>query len=416
MTVLAQDQSEKKRRLLLQQPTSGDKNPQPMMATGEPRRQLVTTSAQGASAPPPATRTAEVTAKPVLSNVQDNETVQGQLRGLLDKGNPLLAQSRKRAVTQAASRGLQNSTMAAQAGEEAFISQALPIAAADAQTFGNRALINVDTQNRFGLQKQGGDINSQLQKEQGDISSRLQTEQGDIASRLQGEQGDINSRLQKEQAGYRKEELNIQMHHERVMQDKAFQAQQHLLMVEYGQRMNLSSHESRLQIDRMNTQHAQTLSQIEANASAQTRVNGAQYTQQLGGAYLTAVTNRQSAASAEIQQIYTTQGLTSSQQQAAVQAAYARANADLNTLSAYYRQAPAWDPNWRVSAPTSAPIAGGGMTPIIGGPQGIYDTGGERQYRRSPNGYWHVLNNGRWISVGENRPSGPGWREVPYEG
>lgn len=302
-----------------------------------------------------------VTAQPVTSNVQENETVQGQLRGLLDQGNPVLRQARNRAVVYAADRGLQNSTLAAQAGEEAYIGAAAPIAAADAQTYAQRSLVNTETINRFGLQEQGGNISSRLQGEQGDISSRLQREGGDINSRLQGEQGDINSRLQREQSDYRMGEVAFQANHDVVMAREQFQSQQSLMAQDFAGRLNLTRAESAAQIERMNVQHAQTLTQIEANASAQTGINSAQFTQQLQGSYLTAVSNRQTAASAEIQTIYTTQGLSSAQQQTAVANAYSRMQTDMAALSAFYRQAPAWDSNWNSGTP--APPTGGFPAP-----------------------------------------------------
>lgn len=318
------------------------------MATPDPlQRQLLPTGQQ----------TVPVTAQPVTSNVQESETVQGQLRGLLDQGNPLLRQARNRAVVYAADRGLQNSTLAAQAGEEAYIGAAAPIAAADAQTYAQRSLVNTETINRFGLQEQGGQISSRLQSEQGDISSRLQREGGDINSRLQGEQGDINSRLQREQSGYRMGEMAFQANHDVVMAREQFQIQQSLLAQDFAGRLNLTQADSAAQIERMNAQHAQTLTQIEANARAQTGINSAQFAQQLQGAYLTSVSNRQTAASQEIQQIYSTQGLTGAQQQAAVANAYARVNADLAAISAYYRQAPAWDPSWGTSTGGAGPPA-----------------------------------------------------------
>ena len=62
-------------------------------------------------------------------------TVAGQMRGLLAENSPYLQVARAGALQTAASRGLLNTSMAAGAGEEAAIKQALPIAQQDAQTY-----------------------------------------------------------------------------------------------------------------------------------------------------------------------------------------------------------------------------------------------------------------------------------------
>lgn len=66
---------------------------------------------------------------------QPTMTVQGQLEQLLASDSPLMQQARASAMKEANSRGLVNSSMAAQSGEEAAISSALPIAQQDASTY-----------------------------------------------------------------------------------------------------------------------------------------------------------------------------------------------------------------------------------------------------------------------------------------
>lgn len=59
--------------------------------------------------------------------------VSGRLTGLLSEDSPYIRQARSRAERMANRRGLQNSSIAAGAGEEAAIASALPIAQGDAQ-------------------------------------------------------------------------------------------------------------------------------------------------------------------------------------------------------------------------------------------------------------------------------------------
>lgn len=89
------------------------------------------------------------TYKPELGAVTADQTVQGQLGGILSAGNPLLEGAKARAQQQANARGLQNSSMAVQSGEEAIVNTALPIAQQDAAAYQKQALVNQDISNQF---------------------------------------------------------------------------------------------------------------------------------------------------------------------------------------------------------------------------------------------------------------------------
>ena len=79
------------------------------------------------------------TAAPSERAVQSNETVQGQIAGLIDKNSPLLQQARNQAMMASNARGLVNSSIAASAGESAAYGAALPIAQADANAYNQAA-------------------------------------------------------------------------------------------------------------------------------------------------------------------------------------------------------------------------------------------------------------------------------------
>lgn len=96
--------------------------------------------------PPPPTPD---TVQPVLGQVNVPQTVQGQLGDILKSGNPLLEAAKARAMQTANARGLQNSSMAAQAGEEAVLAAAMPIAQQDAAVYQKQALTNQAIQNEF---------------------------------------------------------------------------------------------------------------------------------------------------------------------------------------------------------------------------------------------------------------------------
>lgn len=70
--------------------------------------------------------------------VTPQETMQGQIAGIMQSNNPLLQRARIQATDAAATKGLQNSSMAVQAGEEAALSVASDIARNDANTYAQR--------------------------------------------------------------------------------------------------------------------------------------------------------------------------------------------------------------------------------------------------------------------------------------
>lgn len=74
-------------------------------------------------------------------------TVAGQLKGIIDAGSPLMTTAATRAKQAANAAGLMNSSMAVQAGEQAVIQTALPIAQQDASTYFNAATTNAAAEN-----------------------------------------------------------------------------------------------------------------------------------------------------------------------------------------------------------------------------------------------------------------------------
>ena len=117
------------------------------------------------------------TGSPAYTDTVPYETVEDRLTNLLKKDNPYLLQARSSAERQAASRGLQNSTMAATAGESAAIQHALPIAQQDAGFFQNRHLQDQQTQQQAHLYGIQGGISSQLQHQGFQQQQQLQTDQ-----------------------------------------------------------------------------------------------------------------------------------------------------------------------------------------------------------------------------------------------
>lgn len=129
--------------------------------------------------PPAAEPRTANTYTPTTQTVNPNQTVSGQVTDLLKADNPLMQTARGQAAQAANSRGLLNSSMAVQAGEQAAINSALPIASQDAQTYNrvgseNAAAqntagqFNAGSQNQFGLSAQQASQDRVLQQMKGD--------------------------------------------------------------------------------------------------------------------------------------------------------------------------------------------------------------------------------------------------------
>jgi hypothetical protein len=90
-------------------------------------------------------------------NVDQNQTVQGQVKGIIDKNSPLMQQAVAQANQSANSRGLLNSSMAVTAGQSALYSAAMPMATQDAQTNAQAAAANAAAHNRTSEFNAGAD-------------------------------------------------------------------------------------------------------------------------------------------------------------------------------------------------------------------------------------------------------------------
>ena len=93
--------------------------------------------------------TAPALQAPTMGSVSSDATVAGQMDKILSSNSPLLQRAKTRAAQAANSRGLLNSSMGVQAGEEAVLTTAMPMAQQDASTYANQGLVNQGAQNQF---------------------------------------------------------------------------------------------------------------------------------------------------------------------------------------------------------------------------------------------------------------------------
>lgn len=107
------------------------------------------------------TQPTEIKPLPALGTLQTSgtqaATVQGQMDNLLKNDSPLMQRATTRASQAANKRGLLNSSMAVQSGQEAALTAALPIAQADAKAYQAQGLANQNAMNTFGTAAQAQD-------------------------------------------------------------------------------------------------------------------------------------------------------------------------------------------------------------------------------------------------------------------
>lgn len=103
---------------------------------------------------PQAAAYAPAQATPASWQVTPEQTVQGQIKTIIDENSPLMKQAETRGLQQANKRGLINSSMAVQAGQAALYDVAAPIAQADATTQANAGEFNASTQQQTSLANQ----------------------------------------------------------------------------------------------------------------------------------------------------------------------------------------------------------------------------------------------------------------------
>jgi len=279
------------------------------------------------------------------ASVTSQQTVQGQLTELFDNKSMGALWDRARGGAQefANSRGLANSSMAAQAGEEAVFSQAMPIAQQDANTFAARAQqAQGHLQSMTELAKQG-DINSRLQLEQYGYNFQLNEQQNIHNMQLAALQGDIAAGLALQAFGFDTELMKQDYGHRLGLMD-----------VELRNTLVAGDQQQDHRLEEMGVGHQNTLEQIAASSSAATTQDEARFTRDLQQNYLLGVERRTSQYSAEVQDIYQQEGLTPAQQAHAVGVARNNYLSDIDFLQDQYSQSPYWDESWTYN-PVGAP-------------------------------------------------------------
>lgn len=163
----------------------------PPQAAGAAPYTAAQTAAKTATVTNAAAQQADLTKASLKTGaVDDPQTVQGQLKGIIDTNSPLQQQAAARATQQASARGLANSSMAVEAGQAAVIGSALPIAQQDASTYGRQALQNQADTNR-NAEFNAGESNVQDRFNAGEANTTAKFNAGEtnVVSKFNADQG-----------------------------------------------------------------------------------------------------------------------------------------------------------------------------------------------------------------------------------
>ena len=128
-------------------------------------------------------------------SVGDDMLVEKRLNGLLAANSPLIQQARAKAAQAANSRGLLNSALAAGMGEEAAISQALPIATTDANTFFRQAVANQEAQNAASIAAANAANQASIAKAGYEAQAQINSANNAAAAQRQADQYRLESEL-----------------------------------------------------------------------------------------------------------------------------------------------------------------------------------------------------------------------------
>lgn len=88
--------------------------------------------------------------EPFTQEFDESKGVAGRVNSIISSGSPLMKSAQTRAAQAANSRGLMNSSLGVQAGQQALIETAMPMATADAGLFQTQALTNQAAKNTAG--------------------------------------------------------------------------------------------------------------------------------------------------------------------------------------------------------------------------------------------------------------------------
>ncbi len=208
--------------------------------------------------------------KPDETQFDESKGVAGRVASLTSSASPLMQTARTRAAQNSASRGLLNSTLGAQAGEQAVIETATPIANADAGLFQQQSLANQAARNSANTQNANNTLTAGIQGAQLDVSQ----EQSNKGLMEQARQFDTGLTQRQSEFGVTSGQTQQQIDAQKA-QAAAALAQQQAQLAEQGRQFDTSRSDNLAMFDRELSQKAEQfgLTQQQTMALAQMDVD-----------------------------------------------------------------------------------------------------------------------------------------------
>lgn len=221
---------------------------------------------------------------PVTQDFDESKGVAGRVQSITSKASPLMQTARTRAAQNSASRGLLNSSIGAQAGEQAVIETATPIANADANLFQQQSLTNQAAKNAANTQNANNTINAGTSGAQLDVNERQaeatraeQARQFGVSSGQQQQQIDAQREQFAQQLGMTQQDMDLRRN-QLTQQQQQFLAdldQRKAQLTEQGRQFDTSRTDNLSMFDREIAQKAEQfgLTQTQQMALAQLDVD-----------------------------------------------------------------------------------------------------------------------------------------------
>lgn len=264
--------------------------------------------------------------------LRDNASVANQLNGLLAQDSPYIKQARQRAAEESAARGLRNSTLGVQSGEQAAISQALPIAQQDAQQ-------NFQLQNNEQIQNYQMDqslYNALLTGERDRVMQEYGLDATQYNAMLQQAQMQNQQRFELDRMSY-----GANLDEKRDNRQQQFALEQQKFSAQLQSVMNQEQHQ--MSLERMDGEQKNALERMNEEFVNSLETMGVQMEHQSRMAFSDSSTRIMQAAMEQIGYIYSNPEMTPEQQRNAVDTVMQNLRQQHNFLQGVYEPFPGLD-------------------------------------------------------------------------
>jgi hypothetical protein len=209
----------------------------------------------------------------VTGSFDESKGAAGRVQQITDYGGPLMAAARTRSRQASVRSGLQNTSTAAQAGEQAVIETATPLATTDAQLYQNQQLANQNAQNSVNIananiRAQTGIAGLNLGENARQFDSGLAWDKDKTGMNLveQRRQFDSTVGLEREKLGISQSQFNAQLSQQDQQFAQNLQLQKDNLAAQreqFAQKLGLDTAQLQLNRDQLSQQDRQFLAELD---------------------------------------------------------------------------------------------------------------------------------------------------------